>query len=196
MEYSSVQPWGYLPQEMGNLLVFGINDNRYQLLKKSIAETLNLMSNTKTIMFDMDHITNNVEYKNIGGIFREKEEVIKAKDNLAKLYSQRKNQNANEWIYVYISNGKKFKELTEMDDGSFEGLISNSIDRKIAIIIADEEKDLSRVYSRQIRTAIFSVKKSDQSFYDDLFTRNEVDLQKGQAYFRSEGSPVKIKLVD
>ena len=196
LEYSSVQPWGYLPQEMGNLLVFGINDNRYQLLKKSIAETLNLMSNTKTIMFDMDHITNNVEYKNIGGIFREKEEVIKAKDNLAKLYSQRKNQNANEWIYVYISNGKKFKELTEMDDGSFEGLISNSIDRKIAIIIADEEKDLSRVYSRQIRTAIFSVKKSDQSFYDDLFTRNEVDLQKGQAYFRSEGSPVKIKLVD
>lgn len=196
LEYSSVQPWGYTPQEMGNLLVFGINDNRYQTLKKSIAKTLNLMSNTKTIMFDMDHITDNVEYKNIGGIFHEKEEVIKAKDNLAKLYSQRKNQNANEWIYVYISNGKKFKELTEMDDGSFEGLISNSIDRKIAIIIADEEKDLSRVYSRQIRTAIFSIKKSDQSFYDDLFTRNEVDLQKGQAYFRSEGSPVKIKLVD
>lgn len=196
LEYSSVQPWGYTPQEMGNLLVFGINDNRYQVLKKSIAETLNLMSNTKTIIFDMDHITDNVEYKNIGGIFHEKEEVIKAKDNLAKLYSQRKNQNANEWIYVYISNGKKFKELTEMDDGSFEGLISNSIDRKIAIIIADEEKDLSRVYSRQIRTAIFSIKKSDQSFYDDLFTRNEVDLQKGQAYFRSEGSPVKIKLVD
>lgn len=199
LEYSEVVPWGYLPEEMGNLGLFGVRDKRFKALKESIAKSLNLMtSNSKSIVFDTDNIiTDKDEFANINGIFKEDAEIKQGESNLEKMYAQRREQGSTEWLFVYITDGKKFQKITGLSDMDFQDFLTNSIDKKIAIIVGNDSTTFnSPICHQTIRTTMFTVKISEQSFYSDLYQHNEADLEKGQSYFRNESSPLKVKLID
>lgn len=199
LEYSEVVPWGYLPEEMGNLGLFGVRDKRFKALKESIAKSLNLMtSNSKSIVFDTDNIiTDKDEFANINGIFKEDAEIKQGEVNLEKMYAQRREQGSSEWLYVYITDGKKFQKVTGLSDMDFQDFLTNSIEKKIAVIVGNDSATFnSPIYLQTIRTTMFTVKISEQSFYSDLYQHNEADLEKGQSYFRNESSPLKVKLID
>lgn len=199
LEYSEVSALGYEPEEMGNLGLFGVKDKRFKALKESIAKSLNLLTgNNKSIVFDMDNIiTDKTKFTNIDGIFKENDEIKQGEVNLEKMYAQRREQGSSEWLYVYITDGKKFQKVTGLSDMDFQDFLTNSIEKKIAVIVGNDSATFnSPIYLQTIRTTMFTVKISEQSFYSDLYQHNEADLEKGQSYFRNESSPLKVKLID
>lgn len=197
LEYSEVSPIAYNPVKMGNLGLFGNNDNKFKALKKGIFESLNIQNRVRTIVFNMDNAEDIKKYKNIDGIFTTENEVKDAKNNLAAIYKQRKDSN-NAWIYVYITDAKKFKETTQMSDYDFEMLIANSIKKNIAIIIADNRSKfgMGSVYAKYISTTLFTIKGKDQMYYQDLsYNLHEKNIEKGQANFVQDGQILRIKLI-
>lgn len=197
LEYSEVSPIAYNPVKMGNLGLFGNNDNKFKALKKGIFESLNIQNGVRTIVFNMDNAEDIKKYKNIDGIFTTENEVKDAKNNLAAIYKQRKDSN-NAWIYVYITDAKKFKETTQMSDYDFEMLIANSIKKNIAIIIADNRSKfgMGSVYAKYISTTLFTIKGKDQMYYQDLsYNLHEKNIEKGQANFVQDGQILRIKLI-
>lgn len=198
LEYSEVEPVYYDPIKMGNLGIFGNNDSKFKALKQSILESLNMQKNVKSIVFDLDGFSDIKKYTDIDGIFTSDEELYEAKENLAKIYSQRKEMPSEDWIYVYITNGTKFRNISGMNNAIFEQLLENSLQRHIAIIVADRSNSfgLGSIYSKYIENTMFTMIAKRQGYYQDLaYDLNEANVEKGQANLVQDGQILRIKLI-
>ena len=197
LEYAKVTPVSFNPKRVGNLGLFGNNDVKFKALKLGVLESLNMQDKIRTIVFNMDNIDNIKKYTNIDGIFTTDDEVREAKDNLATIYQQRKDSN-NDWIYVYITDAQKFKNVTQMNDYDFEMLIANGIKKNIAIIIADNRSNfgMGSIYEKYIDNTLFTLKGKDQMYYQDLsYDLHEKNIEKGQANFVYNGEMLRIKVI-
>lgn len=199
LDYDEVQLVGYDPVEDGNLAVFGNGDRLYRALQVGLAHALDLFKQTRVIIFDTDRRLNGSEYPNVNRIVQDDQEIIDAKDSLAQIFAQRKDTTKSyKWIYVYITNIDKFKKVTEIDDLSFEQLMTNANERKIAIIYAGLANKFysGGPYAQYAENALFTQSIGEQTFFNLTTYQKEKPLEKGQAYLGIDGQIARFKLVD
>lgn len=199
LDYDEVQLVGYDPVEDGNLAVFGNGDRLYRALQVGLAHALDLFKQTRVIIFDTDRRLNGSEYPNVNRIVQDDQEIIDAKDSLAQIFAQRKDTTKSyKWIYVYITNIDKFKKVTEIDDLSFEQLMTNANERKIAIIYAGLANKFysGGPYAQYAENALFTQSIGEQTFFNLATYQKEKPLEKGQAYLGIDGQIARFKLVD
>ncbi|WP_455550935.1 FtsK/SpoIIIE domain-containing protein [Enterococcus rivorum] len=185
VEFEMVQPIAIDFRNSGHLSVFGEGNNTFMPLKRSVLSSVELLTGTmQTMIIDTGKITDGINL-NVNTYISKDENIKQIKPLLLQEIQNQETKELSPERVIYITDIERFIDLVELTEEELKNLLQIGEFNNIHLIVAGSHQymartrvGLPRLLKELIKTAVFSMRISDQEYIDKKYMAREEELEK------------------
>ena len=202
VDYENVEIMPFNLSQQTNLAIIGEQRKTFLPLKQAVLSSIELLSGQHNLMvLDSGNICEK-DTLAVNAYISEPEVFSTVKEDiLTEIRNRKENgyEGLPKWL-IYITDMELFEKESGLTEDEVKELLQGTEQTGVHFIMAGTHQHMAKTriglprhYKELIKTAVFSMRVSDQDFIDKPFNSREPELENDSAFYAVEKQFIKIK---